>query len=124
VFCLCVSFSFRMWFRVLQIWVLAEMSESGIIRRIVRWTPKRSGGIVGFCAVLFGEVIVEGIRIQVGPDGLFAAMPARYWSRRWQPIVYFQTTGAYHQFSQEIVAALMKAYPEDFEGVTVAKSED
>jgi hypothetical protein len=64
-------------------------------------------------------LVVDQIRVILGPDGPLLLMPDRWWWRpkKWQPVVYFENREALRALSSETVTALMATYPEDFEGL-------
>jgi DNA-binding cell septation regulator SpoVG len=85
---------------------------------IVKWQPVPHGKTIGFTAVSWDDLIVDAIPVTQGPRGLFVSMPSRRISNgRWLKVVRFKTARAEQAFKREVLAALMKAYPEDFEGL-------
>jgi DNA-binding cell septation regulator SpoVG len=89
---------------------------------IVKWqpVPQASRKTIGFAAVSWHGLIVDAIPVTQGPRGLFVSMPSRRAGNgRWLKIVRFRTVAEETAFRTEVLAALMKAYPEDFEGLAV-----
>jgi hypothetical protein len=64
-------------------------------------------------------MIVEGFQILNGEYGPFLEFPRRFVHGRWLPRVRFRTVVERETFRREVLAALMKAYPEDFEGLSL-----
>ena len=80
------------------------------------------GCVIGFVAVVWHGLIVEGFQVNNGPHGLFLEFPkqrTRY--GRWLKIVRFRTVREQEAFRTEVLAALMRAYPGDFAGYEVEK---
>jgi DNA-binding cell septation regulator SpoVG len=89
---------------------------------IVKWQPVPHGKTLGFTAVSWYGLIVDAIPVTLGPHGLFISMPSRRISNgRWLKVVRFVTVAEQEAFKTEVLAALMRAYPEDFVGLEAEK---
>ena len=95
-------------------------SVSGVV--ITKWVrlekpagPK--GWIIGFVAVSWHGLIVEGFQVLNGERGLFLDFPKRpRGDGRWLPVVHFTTAAEREDFRSAVLDALMREYPKDFEG--------
>jgi DNA-binding cell septation regulator SpoVG len=86
---------------------------------IVKWARRDPplGQTIGFAAISWHGMIVEGFLVNRSPTGLFLAMPKRRGSNGvWYEIAHFKTAAEREAFKREVLAALMRAYPQDFEG--------
>jgi DNA-binding cell septation regulator SpoVG len=89
---------------------------------IVKWQrlPQPFGKTLGFIAVSWHGLIVDAIPVTQGPRGLFISMPSRrVRNGRWLKVVRFKTVREETAFKTEVLAALMRAYPQDFVGFEV-----
>lgn len=88
--------------------------------KIRNWRALRKGALRGFTEVELGELIISDIAILDGKHGLFAALPRKDWQGRdgmrktGQQIVSFIDKARAEAFSDALVSALQRAYPEDF----------
>jgi DNA-binding cell septation regulator SpoVG len=72
---------------------------------------------MGFIAVSWHGLIVDSIPVNIGPRGLFVALPSRRAGNgRWLKVVRFKTVREETAFKVEVLAALMRTYPQDFVG--------
>ena len=89
---------------------------------ITKWTKAikpigTKGCVVGFTAISWYDMIVEGFQVINGPRGLFLEMPTqRTRAGRRLRLVRFRTVAVQEAFKAEMLAALIRAYPEDFIG--------
>lgn len=89
---------------------------------ITKWTKATKpigakGCVHGFTAVSWHGMIIEGFQVIRGPSGLFLEMPTqRTGAGRWLRLVRFRTVAEQEAFRHEVLAALMRADPEDFAG--------
>ena len=89
---------------------------------ITKWTKATKpigakGCVIGFVAISWHGLVIEGFQVNSSPTGLFLEFPRhRTASGRWLRIVRFRTVAEQQFFRTEVLAALMKAYPEDFIG--------
>ena len=91
---------------------------------VVKWQrlPQPFGKTIGFTAVSWRGLIVDAIPVTQGPRGLFISMPARrVRNGRYLKVVRFKTVREETAFKTEVLAALMKHYPEDFAGFEAEK---
>jgi DNA-binding cell septation regulator SpoVG len=106
---------------------VARSGDPWLSVAITKWTKATEpigarGCVVGFIAISWHGLIVEGFQVINGPRGLFLEMPTqRTRTGRWLRLVRFRTVAEQEAFKTEVLAALMKAYPEDFVGLEAAK---
>jgi len=94
---------------------------------VVKWQrlPQPFGKTIGFTAVSWHGLIVDAIPVTQGPRGLFISMPARRVPNgRYLKVVRFKTVREETAFKSAALAALMREYPEDFEGFTAEKPRE
>jgi DNA-binding cell septation regulator SpoVG len=86
---------------------------------IVKWQrlTEPAGKTIGFTAISWHGLIVDAFSVSEGPRGLFISMPRRRASNgRWLKVARFRTVAEEDAFRREVLAALMRAYPQDFAG--------
>jgi DNA-binding cell septation regulator SpoVG len=94
---------------------------------ITKWTKATkpigtTGCVIGFVAINWHGLIVEGFQVIRGERGLFLEFPrTRTSAGRWLRLVRFRTVAEQEAFRSEVLAWLMKSYPEDFEGLEAEK---
>ena len=63
-------------------------------------------------------MIIGGFHVNTGPRGVFVEFPQhRTAGGRWIRVARFRTLREKRAFQDEVLAALVKAYPQDFEGL-------
>jgi DNA-binding cell septation regulator SpoVG len=69
-------------------------------------------------------LVIDGIPVREGKRGPFVAIPTRRGGNGvFYPLFRFLTVADREAFKTEVLAALMKAYPEDFEGFEAEEPE-
>jgi DNA-binding cell septation regulator SpoVG len=89
---------------------------------IVKWRrlDPPIGKTLGFAAISWHGLIVEGFVVNDGPHGPFLDLPKRRGANgRWYEVARFSTVAEREAFRREAFAALMRVYPQDFEGLAV-----
>jgi DNA-binding cell septation regulator SpoVG len=78
--------------------------------------------VVGFVEIDWYGMIIGGFHVNTGPRGVFVEFPQhRTAGGRWIRVARFKTVREKRAFQAEVLAALMKAYPEDFQGLAVSE---
>ena len=94
---------------------------------ITKWTRVDrpigvKGCVIGFVEISWHGLIIGGFHVNTGPRGLFVEFPQhRTASGRWIRIARFKTVREQEAFKTEVLAALMKHYPQDVFGFEVEK---
>jgi hypothetical protein len=89
---------------------------------ITKWTKAtkpigEKGCVIGFVEIDWHGLIVGGFHVNTGPRGLFVEFPQhRTASGRWIRIARFKTVREQEAFKTQVLAALMREFPEDFQG--------
>ena len=82
-----------------------------------RLNEPRAGKTLGFCSISWFGLILDGIPVNESPTGLFVDTPKRRGADgRFYPVFRFPTVAERVAFRSAVLAALMREYPEDFEG--------
>ncbi len=98
--------------------------------RLKKWTPHRSGALLGFCSVqLPSGMILHDIRIMAGKNGPWCAMPAQKQLDRdgrarldannkpiYSQIIEFVDRATADKFSSLVLDLVRRAHPEDLDG--------
>jgi DNA-binding cell septation regulator SpoVG len=95
---------------------------------IRKWTkatkpigPK--GCVIGFVEISWHGLIIGGFHVNTGARGVFVEFPQqRTAGGRWIRVARFRTSREKRAFQAEVLAALVKAYPEDFEGMVLSEN--
>ena len=96
-----------------------------VISKWHRLSEPRPGKTLGFVEISWFDLIVSGIPVTESPAGLFVSMPSRRGANgRYYPLVRFKTVAAQEDFKRAILAALMREYPEDFQGFSAEKPRE
>jgi DNA-binding cell septation regulator SpoVG len=109
-----------------------DTAEEHVCRqaRLKKWMPRRSGALLGFCSVqLPSGLVINGLRVMTGADGLWIASPAqKQVDRAGQPrrdangkqiysqIVEFKDKPTADRFRDLILDLVHRQYPGDLEG--------
>ena len=81
--------------------------------------------MIGFVDISWHGLIIGGFHVNTGPRGLFVEFPQHRTARgRWVRIARFKTVLEQEAFRAEVLAALMRAYPEDFVGYEAEKPRE
>ena len=94
---------------------------------ITKWTRVDrpigvKGCVIGFVEIDWHGLIVGRFHVNTGPRGLFVEFPQhRTASGRWIRVARLKTVRDQQAFKTQVLAALMKASPEDFEGFEAEK---
>jgi DNA-binding cell septation regulator SpoVG len=94
---------------------LAQWVKFSIWRASLPSFRDAKGCVIGFVEINWHGLIIAGFHINTGPRGLFLEFPQqRTASGRWIRIARFKTVREQEAFRTEVLAALMRVYPEDF----------
>ena len=94
---------------------------------ITKWTRVDrpigvKGCVIGVVEIDWHGLIVGRFHVNTGPRGLFVEFPQhRTASGRWIRVARLKTVREQQAFKTQVLAALMKASPEDFEGFEAEK---
>jgi DNA-binding cell septation regulator SpoVG len=78
--------------------------------------------VIGFVEISWHGLIVGGFHVNTGPRGLFLEFPQhRTASGRWIRVARFKRVREQEAFRTEVLEALRRSYPRDFEDLEVEK---
>lgn len=85
--------------------------------KLLKWTPKAAGKMIGFCDCQVGGLKLYGVRLMSGPNGMWAAIPTKEYvtgdgTRKFQPVVEWETRDQSDRFSAGVIAAIRAEHPD------------
>lgn len=85
--------------------------------KLLKWTPKASGKMIGFCDCQIGGLKIYGVRLMDGPSRMWAALPNKEFTtadgtKKYQPIIEWETRDQADRFADGLIRAIRAEYPD------------